>query len=155
MGRYHCFGCGEGGDVITFVMKLDGLTFVEAVEYLAPKAGVTLRYESGGARAEATGTPRARLVDAHRLAAEFFVAQLDSPEAQTGRDFLKERGFGKEAAEHFGVGYAPQGWSALARPLARNELHRGRAARHRDGLRGQPRASTTASGAGSCGPSGT
>ena len=113
VGRYHCFGCGEGGDVITFVMKLDGLSFVEAVEYLAPKAGVTLRYESGGPRAEATGTPRSRLVDAHRLAAEFYVAQLDSPEAQTGRDFLKERGFGKEAAEHFGVGYAPQGWSAL------------------------------------------
>lgn len=121
VGRYHCFGCGEGGDVITFVMKLDGLTFVEAVEYLAPKAGVTLRYESGGPRAEATGTPRSRLVDAHRLAAEFFVAQLATPEAQTGRDFLKDRGFGKEAAEHFGVGYAPQGWSALLDHLrARN-----------------------------------
>lgn len=113
VGRYHCFGCGEGGDVITFVMKLDGMAFAEAVEYLAPKAGVTLRYESGGPRAEPTGTPRSRLVDAHRLAAEFFVAQLESPEAQTARDFLTERGFGKEAAEHFGVGYAPQGWSAL------------------------------------------
>ncbi len=121
VGRYHCFGCGEGGDVITFVMKLDGMTFVEAVEYLAPKAGVTLRYESGGPRAEATGTPRSRLIDAHRLAGEFFVEQLDSPEAQTGRDFLKERGFGKEAAETFGVGYAPQGWSALLDHLrARN-----------------------------------
>ena len=121
VGRYHCFGCGEGGDVISFVMKLDGMTFVEAVEYLAPKAGVTLRYESGGPRSEATGTPRARLIDAHRLAAEFFVAQLDTPEAQTGRDFLKERGFGKEAAELFGVGYAPQGWSALLDHLrARN-----------------------------------
>ena len=121
VGRYHCFGCGEGGDVITFVMKLDGMTFVEAVEYLAPKAGVTLRYESGGPRAEATGTPRSRLIDAHRIAGEFFVEQLDSPEAQTGRDFLKERGFGKEAAEIFGVGYAPQGWSALLDHLrARN-----------------------------------
>lgn len=121
VGRYHCFGCGEGGDVITFVMKLDGLTFVEAVEYLAPKAGVTLRYESGGPRAEATGTPRARLIDAHRLASEFFVEQLGSPEAQTGRDFLQARGFGKEAADHFGVGYAPQGWSSLLDHLrARN-----------------------------------
>ena len=82
---------------------------------------MTLRYEAGGPRAEATGTPRSRLVDAHRLAAEFFVAQLDSPEAQTGRDFLKERGFGKDAAGHFGVGYAPQGWSALLDHLrARN-----------------------------------
>ena len=121
VGRYHCFGCGEGGDVITFVMKLDGMSFVEAVEYLAPKAGVTLRYESGGARAEATGTPRGRLIEAHRIASEFFSAHLASPEAQTGRDFLRDRGFGKEAAEHFGVGYAPQGWSALLDHLrARN-----------------------------------
>ncbi len=121
VGRYHCFGCGEGGDVITFVMKLDGMSFVEAVEYLAPKAGVTLRYESGGPRTEATGTQRGRLIEAHRIASEFFTAQLASPEAKTGRDFLTARGFGKEAAEQFGVGYAPQGWSALLDHLrARN-----------------------------------
>lgn len=113
VGRYHCFGCGEGGDVITFVMKLDGLSFVEAVEYLAPRAGVTLRYESGGARAESSGPSRARLVEAHRIAAEFYQAQLVTPEARTGRDFLAQRGFGKEAAAQFGVGYAPQGWGAL------------------------------------------
>ena len=114
-GRYHCFGCGEGGDVISFVMKLDGLGFAEAVEYLAPRAGVTLRYESGAApRSEGTAGQRKRLLDAHRIAAEFYSAQLASPEAKTGRDFLLERGFGREAAELFGVGYAPQGWSHLS-----------------------------------------
>jgi DNA primase len=114
-GRYHCFGCGEGGDVISFVMKLDGLGFAEAVEYLAPRAGVTLRYESGAApRTEGTTGQRKRLLDAHRIAAEFYESQLASPEAKTGRDFLLERGFGREAAAQFGVGYAPQGWSHLS-----------------------------------------
>lgn len=114
-GRYHCFGCGEGGDVISFVMKLDGLGFAEAVEYLAPRAGVELRYEQGGApRAEGTQGQRKRLLDMHRIAAEYFVAQLDTPEAKTGRDFLLERGFGKDVAAQFGVGYAPQGWTHLA-----------------------------------------
>jgi DNA primase len=114
-GRYHCFGCGEGGDVISFVMKLDGLGFAEAVEYLAPRAGVTLRYESGAApRSEGTSGQRKRLLDAHRIAAEFYAENLGSPEAKTGRDFLLERGFGREAAAQFGVGYAPQGWSHLS-----------------------------------------
>lgn len=113
VGRYHCFGCGEGGDVIEFVMKLDGMSFVEAVEYLAPRAGVTLRYEAGGQRKEAGGTSRSRLLEAHRIAAEFFQERLGSPEAQIGRDFLTERGFDRSAAEQFGVGFAPAGWSTL------------------------------------------
>ncbi|WNM25522.1 DNA primase [Demequina capsici] len=120
-GRWHCFGCGEGGDVIEFVMRMDGLSFVDAVEYLAERAGVTLRYEAGGApRKEGTQGQRKRLLDAHRVAAEFFVAQLGSPEAKVGRDFLTERGFGREAAAQFGVGYAPQGWQALTEHLRRN-----------------------------------
>jgi len=114
VGRYHCFGCGEGGDVISFVMKIDGMSFQEAVEYLAPRAGVTLRYESGAApRSEGTAGQRKRLLDAHRIAAAFYEEQLASPEAKTARDFLLERGFGREAAAHFGVGYAPKGWSNL------------------------------------------
>src|SRR5690606_41919716 len=112
VGRYHYFGCVEGGEVITFVMKIDGLPFAEAVEYLAPRAGVQLRYEAGGAPgAEGTAGMRKRLLDAHRVAAEFYVAQLATPEAKAGRDFLLERDFGKDAAELFGIGYAPQGWS--------------------------------------------
>jgi DNA primase len=113
-GRWHCFGCGEGGDVIEFVMRIDGLPFAEAVEYLAERAGVTLRYEAGGGPSrEGTAGQRKRLIDAHRVAAEFFVAQLVTPEAKTAREFLQGRGFDKDAAAHFGVGYAPQGWSSL------------------------------------------
>jgi len=117
-GHWHCFGCGEGGDVIAFIMKADGLPFAEAVEYLAGRAGVTLRYESGGTRGPSDGgSGRRRLLEAHRVAEEFFAAQLVTPEAKTGRDFLTGRGFGKEAAAQFGVGYAPKGWSALLEHL--------------------------------------
>jgi len=113
VGRWHCFGCGEGGDVIEFVMRMDGLTFAEAVEYLAERAGVTLRYEQGGARSGPTAGQRKRLIEAHRVAQSFYAGQLEGEEARTGRDFLKERGFDRDAAAHFGVGYAPKGWSSL------------------------------------------
>jgi DNA primase len=114
-GRWHCFGCGEGGDVIEFVMRMDGLPFAEAVEYLAERAGVQLRYEAGGApKREGTSGQRKRLLEAHRIAGTYFAEQLASPEARTARDFLRERGFDREAAETFGVGYAPQGWSHLS-----------------------------------------
>ncbi|MFW7415716.1 DNA primase [Demequina sp. SO4-18] len=118
VGRWHCFGCGEGGDVIEFVMRMDGLPFAEAVEYLADRAGVQLRYEAGGSsRREGTTGLRKRLLEAHRIAAAYFAEQLASPEARIGRDFLRERGFDREAAEMFGVGYAPQGWSHLGEHL--------------------------------------
>ncbi|WP_296668081.1 DNA primase, partial [Demequina sp.] len=120
-GRWHCFGCGEGGDVIEFVMRMDGLPFSEAVEYLADRAGVTLRYESGGPRTSESGAGmRRRLLEAHRVAAEFYVGQLDGPDARIARDFLRERGFDRVAAETFGCGYAPQGWSSLTEHLRRS-----------------------------------
>ncbi len=120
-GRWHCFGCGEGGDVIEFVMRMDGMPFAEAVEYLADRAGVTLRYEAGGRRGSESGSSmRRRLLEAHRVADEFFRAQLAGPEARIARDFLRERGFDKEAAAMFGCGYAPQGWSHLTDHLRKN-----------------------------------
>src|SRR5690606_285587 len=85
VGRWHCFGCGEGGDVIEFVMRMDGLPFAEAVEYLADRAGVQLRYEAGGQpRREGTAGMRKRLLEAHRIAATYFAEQLHSPEARIG-----------------------------------------------------------------------
>ncbi|WP_396668283.1 DNA primase [Microbacterium sp. R86528] len=110
-GFYHCFGCGESGDVYSFLRKMDHLSFTEAVERLAGRVGLTLHYEDGGAAPEQSG--RARLYAANAAAAEFFRAQLSSPDADTGRRFLGERGFDAGAAAHFGVGYAPQGWSSL------------------------------------------
>ncbi|QAY71451.1 DNA primase [Xylanimonas protaetiae] len=122
VGRYHCFGCGESGDVIAFVQKTDGLGFAEAVEYLAGRVGIQLRYEdsrgdSTGVRREEPGR-RQRLVEANRVAAEFYQSQLFGPDAAAGRKFLAERSFDRSDAEKFAVGYAPTGWDALTRHLS-------------------------------------
>jgi DNA primase len=117
-GLFHCFGCQEGGDTITFVMKVDHLTFSEAVERLAAQAGITLRYEEGGYNPAHQRGERIRLVEAHKIAAQWYAEQLATgPEADTGRKFLAERGFDQSAAEHFSVGYSPQGWDHLTRHL--------------------------------------
>ncbi|MFJ2604909.1 DNA primase [Streptomyces sp. NPDC091279] len=117
-GLFHCFGCQEGGDTLTFVMKVDHLSFSEAVERLAAQAGITLRYEEGGYNPAHQRGERIRLVEAHKIAAQWYKEQLDThPEADTGRTFLAERGFDQAAAAHFGVGYSPQGWDHLTRYL--------------------------------------
>ncbi|WP_326765494.1 DNA primase [Streptomyces sp. NBC_01591] len=116
-GLFHCFGCQEGGDTIAFVQKIDHLTFAEVVERLAAKAGITLRYEEGGYNPSHQRGERIRLVEAHKVAAQFYVEQLDGPEAEIGRKFLAERGFDQAAAAHFGVGYSPAGWDHLTRYL--------------------------------------
>lgn len=118
VGRYHCFGCGEGGDVFTFLMKMDGMGFAEAVEHLAGKVGVQLRYEDGGpTRPREEPGKRQRLLDAHRVAQEFYAEQLMTPAATAARRLLAERSFKQADAEHFGVGFAPQGWDNLSRHL--------------------------------------
>lgn len=116
VGYYHCFGCGESGDVYSFLRAMDHLSFTEAVERLAARIGYTLHYEDGGAAPETSG--RTRLYQANSAAAEWFRTQLSSPEADAGRRFLGERGFDAGAAAHFGVGYAPKGWNNL-----RDALH--------------------------------
>ena len=116
-GMYYCFGCQEGGDVITFVQKLDHLTFAESVEKLAGRTGVTLRYAEGGAGVNRQQGQRTRLVEANKAAAEFFVSKLTSPEAAVGRQFLTERGFDAEVAADFGVGFAPKSWDSLTTHL--------------------------------------
>jgi len=116
-GYYYCFGCGAGGDVITFVREIEHLSFTEAVERLAQRAGIQLRYEQGGYVPGREQGERTRLVEAHRAAAEFYAERLASPEAGAARRFLAERGFERVDAEHFGVGFAPPGWDQLSRHL--------------------------------------
>ncbi len=116
-GMWYCFGCGEGGDVLSFVQKIDHLSFAEVVEKLADRTGVELRYVDGGAAINRQQGQRTRLVEAHKVAAAFYVEQLATPEAQTGREFLTARGFDAAAAAHFGVGFAPKGWDALTNHL--------------------------------------
>ncbi|MFC3995534.1 DNA primase [Nocardiopsis sediminis] len=113
----NCFGCGEGGDVIAFVQKIEGLGFVEAVESLAQQAGVRLRYEQGGYTSRGEQGQRQRLIEAHRMAQVFYAEQLLTPGAQEGRRFLTERGFVRADAERFGVGFAPPGWESLTTHL--------------------------------------
>lgn len=117
-GLFHCFGCQEGGDTIAFVMKIDHLSFSETVERLAATAGITLRYEEGGYNPTHQRGERIRLVEAHKAAAQFYIEQLETgAEAEAGRKFLAERGFDQAAAQHFSVGYSPQGWDHLTRFL--------------------------------------
>ena len=118
-GYYHCFGCGVGGDSIKFLMEIEGLTFVESVERLASKYGIQLRYEEGAATGpKRDPRQRQRLLEAHRLAGEFYASALvSSPDAQSGRQFITDRGFDQSAAETFGMGFAPRGGEALVAHL--------------------------------------
>ncbi|QEW03246.1 DNA primase [Microbacterium lushaniae] len=122
VGYYHCFGCGESGDVYSFLRAMDHVSFTEAVERLAARVGYTLHYEDGGAAPETSG--RSRLYAANAAAAEFYRARLSDPDADAGRRFLGERGFDAGAAAHFGVGYAPKGWSALTDHLLAQKFTR-------------------------------
>jgi DNA primase len=116
-GLYHCFGCGAGGDVIKFVQEVEHLSFSEAVENLASRAGIQLRYTEGGSGPQRQSGQRARLVEAHTLAAAYYADQLQSPDAQPARNFLAERGFDAGVARQFGCGYAPAGWDSLTKYL--------------------------------------
>jgi DNA primase len=115
VGFYHCFGCGEGGDVFTFLQKMDHVTFQEAVERMAARIGFELHYEDGG-QASDHGN-RARLLAANAAAETYYRAQLATKEAQIGRDFLGQRGFDQTAADRFGIGFAPKSFSALGDAL--------------------------------------
>ena len=118
LGLWHCFGCGEGGDVISFAEKINHLSFAEAVEYLAGRVGVQLRYEdsSGDVRRGVEPGTRQRLLEANRVAEEWFRSQLSpaNPAAASAGRFLYGRGFDDAALARFGVGYAPPGWDNLA-----------------------------------------
>jgi DNA primase len=114
---FHCFGCGAGGDVIRFVERIDHLNFAEAVESLAARAGVQLRYVEGGAAPIRNQGQRTRLVEAHSLAQEWYADQLGSAEAKPAREFLAERGFDQAAAATYGCGFAPGDWDGLTKHL--------------------------------------
>ncbi|HXD28100.1 MAG TPA: DNA primase [Arthrobacter sp.] len=124
VGTFHCFGCGESGDVISFIQKMDHTTFSETVERLAARIGFELHYEDGGSGPSRQEVGRRqRLLDAHKVAEEFFRAQLLTEEAATGRKYLADRAFDREACEHFGVGYAPRGWDPLLKHMRHKGFH--------------------------------
>ena len=116
-GFFHCFGCQTSGDVISFVMKMDHLSFTETIERLADRIGYQLRYEEGNFTPAPAGN-RSRLIAANALAAKFYQDQLNtSPTAAHARELMTKRGFDKSACETFGVGYAPDEWDGLTKFL--------------------------------------
>jgi len=109
-GIYHCFGCGEGGDIFNFVMKMEGLDFRQALELLARKAGVELKERRG--EDVAVKKMRGRLLEAHELAVKYFQASLVR-NARALEYVVKKRRLTKQTVKDFGIGYAPDSWEAL------------------------------------------
>ena len=105
---FHCFGCKKSGDAITFVREYENLTFTDAVKKLAGRAGVTIVEQALDPKEEADRRRRGRLLDLHReVTAYYHHLLLTSPDAAHARDYLKSRGFGKEMAERWQIGWAP------------------------------------------------
>jgi DNA primase len=116
LGIYKCFGCNAGGDVISFIREIEHLDFVGAVELLANRAGIQLRYTSGG-----EGRDRQRrqvLLDAMARAVDWYHARLlEAPDARPARDYLRSRGITGDTARRFRLGWAPDDWDALVQSL--------------------------------------
>ena len=122
-GLYYCFGCNKGGDVISLVMELENLTFVEAVERLAAKVGVQLTYERVSPAERQAAGRKQRLIAAHREAVAFYHEQLmGSAEGKQAREYLKGRGFSKETVEAFSIGWAPPRWDELVKHLSKKRF---------------------------------
>ncbi|WP_166905346.1 DNA primase [Mycobacterium sp. DL440] len=119
-GHFHCFGCGEGGDVYAFIQKIEHVSFVEAVELLADRVGYTVTYTgSSTTNVQRDRGSRSRLLAANAAAQEFYAEQLQSDEAAEARKYLTERNFDAAAAAQFGCGFAPSGWDTLTKHLLR------------------------------------
>jgi DNA primase len=113
---FHCFGCGEGGDAITFLMKHERLGFMEAVRFLADRAGVSLPTTRGGP-GPGEADARLPLLEIHRLALQHFRENLARADGEPARVYLAERGLTREINERFELGYALASWDALLRVL--------------------------------------
>ncbi len=113
-GRYKCFGCGAAGDVFTFVQEIEHVDFVTAVEQLSAKAGIQLRYTTGGESKDRQR--RKQLIEAMAKAVEWYHQRLlTSDDARAARDYLRSRGLAGDIARQFKLGWAPDDWDALSR----------------------------------------
>lgn len=117
--QFHCFGCGEGGDVYAFIQKIEHVSFVEAVELLADRVSYTITYAGPATSVQRDRGSRSRLIAANSAAAEFYAQALQSDEAAPARKYLTDRSFDAEAARRFGCGFAPSGWETLTKHLQR------------------------------------
>ena len=108
---FYCFGCGAGGDVITFIMKIENLDYAEAVRFLAERVGMQLPEQSS--QSIALQTHRERIYQMHKLAARFYYDTLLSEDGKPGLEYLKARGIGKSAITRYGLGFAPDKFDGL------------------------------------------
>ena len=114
-GFFKCFGCGVGGDVLTFVQKIENVPFGDAIRMLASKAGIELEAETpGAARAR---SEREAIYDANRIAAAYFARMLSGPHGAPAREYCERRGIAAATIERFSLGYAPDGWDGLVLEL--------------------------------------
>ena len=111
---YYCFGCGAGGDCVTFIKTAENLDYAEAVRYLAERCGMSLPIDGFD---DTVGRQRQRIYEANRLAARLFFSALQSPAGQKAREYLDRRGLSEETRKKFGLGYAPDTWDALVKHL--------------------------------------
>jgi len=119
---YHCFGCGEGGNAFSFLMKVNNMTFPEAVRHLAGKLGVTLPSRELSAEERSHRDLRESLIRANRIAAVFYEKTLRSAAGSRCREYLETRGIRPAVVETFRLGYAPDGWRALRDHLQREKV---------------------------------
>lgn len=110
---YHCFGCGKGGGVINFIMEIENLSFPEAVEFLARRAGMPIPEQTD----DRESRRRARMLALNRDAARFFYSQLSTPAGRAARDYMAGRRIGSATATNFGLGAAPDSWDSLLRAM--------------------------------------
>ena len=110
---YYCFGCGAGGNTITFLMQKENMTFVEAVKYLAEKAHISLEEASNTKEERAKINHKNELLEIHTEAARFFYMQLNQPENSKILEYLLKRGLKTQTIKHFGIGYAPSDYTIL------------------------------------------
>lgn len=113
---FYCFGCGIGGDVVSFVMKTEGLDYPEAIELLAKRAGIPME-ESDFKKSELPAVKKDRIIAATTEAARFFHAALLSTQGESAMKYLEKRQFSPATIKHFGIGYAPESWDALTNHL--------------------------------------
>lgn len=113
-GSFYCFGCGAGGDVITFIMKIENLDYVEAVKFLAQRAGMEMPENTYD---DSLSKLRMRIYEANREAARFFHATLLSQRGQSGLNYLRGRALSDRTIRHFGLGFADDDWNSLCNHL--------------------------------------
>lgn len=115
---YHCFGCGEGGNVFTFVMAMERMDFVEAAKHLAERSGIPVPLQQvDRAKARVIKDEQERLYALNREAAHYFHQKLTGPEGEAAKAYLKQRGLDEKTIKAFGLGYAPGGWETLKQYL--------------------------------------